>query len=74
MNTQNESALGFYAKLALVFMLAVALAEVAPELVNSILILILVGLIVSHWSKFAGLARILSTVAAGRSGSKEVVK
>jgi len=55
-------ALGFYAKLALVILIAVAAAEVAPEVVNAVLILILIGLVLGHWGQFEGLARVLGSV------------
>jgi len=54
--------LGFYAKLALVVLVAVMAAEAAPTAVNSVLILILVGLVIGHWSQFSGLATILGSI------------
>jgi len=54
--------LGFYPKLAIVILLAIGLAEIYPELVNAVLFLILIGLLLGHWSDFSGLAKILGTI------------
>jgi hypothetical protein len=54
--------IGFYPKLAIVILVAIAAAEANPELVNAVLVLILLGLVLGHWSQFSGLASILGTV------------
>jgi len=54
--------LGFYPKLVIVILLAVAASEAAPEVVNTVLVLILIGLLLSHWGQFAGLTKILGTL------------
>lgn len=54
--------LPFYARLALVCLIAVALSEAIPEAVNAVLILILAGIILGHWEKFSFLAQALGTL------------
>jgi hypothetical protein len=61
-STSNQYSLGFYPKLAIVILLAIAMAEAAPEAVNAVLVLILLGLILGHWAQFSGLAKILGSV------------
>ena len=50
------------AKLALVVLIILALAELAPEWINAFLGLVLVGVILSHWQNFSGLASALGTL------------
>ena len=52
----------FLLKLGIVILLTVALAEYAPELVNAILFLILVGVILGNWKEFSGLASVIGTL------------
>jgi len=59
---ENNITLGFYPKLAIVILLAIAAAEVSPQAVNALLILILLGLILGHWGQFSGLTKILGSV------------
>jgi hypothetical protein len=54
--------IGFYPKLAMVILLAIGLAEIYPELVNAVLFLVLVGLLLGHWSDFSGLAKLLGSI------------
>ena len=51
--------LPFYAKLLIVILLTLAIAEIVPDFVNVLLVLILVGMVLSQWPKFAGLTQIL---------------
>lgn len=64
MAQQKNSApvLGFYPKLAIVILLAVAASEVAPEAVNAVLLLILLGLVLGHYGAFASLAGVLGSI------------
>jgi hypothetical protein len=50
----------FLLKLLIVILLTIALSEFAPELVNYVLLLILIGAILGNWQEFKGLATILS--------------
>lgn len=50
------------AKLVIVILLVVAIAEFAPEWVNAFLGLVLIGVILSHWQNFAGLASAIGTL------------
>jgi hypothetical protein len=52
----------FLARLLIVILLTVALAEVAPEFVNIVLALILVGIVLGHWKSFSGLASMLGSL------------
>lgn len=52
----------FYGKLAIVILIVIALSEAIPEVVNAILLLILVGLILGHYTKFTFLTQLISTV------------
>lgn len=54
--------MSFTFKLVVVILLTVALAEVAPELVNYILLLILIGAVLGNWQQFAGIAKIFSSL------------
>ena len=54
--------MNFYIKLGIVILLVVALSEAAPDLVNAILVLILIGAILGNWQEFSGLAAILGTL------------
>lgn len=54
--------MNFYLKLGIVILLVVALSEAAPDLVNAILVLILIGAILGNWQEFSGLASILGTL------------
>lgn len=62
MGNKNNPTFGFYPRLALVILIAIAAAEVAPEATNFLLILILVGLVLGHYGQFSGLATILGSV------------
>lgn len=52
----------FLAKLVIVILLAVALAEFIPEAVNAVLILILVGVILGNWKEFEGIAVLIGSL------------
>jgi hypothetical protein len=52
------------AKVVIVILITVALAEVAPEAVNYILLLILIGVILGNWKEFSGLASVFSSLEA----------
>lgn len=54
--------LPFLARLIIVILLVVALAQVAPEAVNAILLLVLIGIILSRWKSFQGLTQIIGTL------------
>jgi len=54
--------MNFYLKLGIVILLVLALAEAAPDAVNAILVLILIGAILGNWQEFSGLAAILGTL------------
>jgi hypothetical protein len=47
--------MNFYARLILVVLVVVALAEIIPEAINAILILVIVGLLLKKSGTFAGL-------------------
>jgi hypothetical protein len=51
-------------KIVIVILITVALAEVAPEAVNYILLLILIGVILGNWQEFSGLASVFSSLEA----------
>ena len=50
------------AKLVLVILIVLALAELAPDWINAFLALVLVGVVLSHWQNFSGLASALGTL------------
>ena len=50
------------AKIIIVILLTVAMAEFIPEAVNLILTLILVGVILGNWKQFSGLATLLGSI------------
>lgn len=52
----------YAAKLAIVILLVVALAEVIPDYINALLGLVLVGIVLTNWQKFSGLASALGTL------------
>lgn len=52
----------FYGKLAIVIIIVVALSEAIPEVVNTVLVLILAGLILGHYTKFTFLTQLIGTV------------
>lgn len=54
--------LPFAARLVIVILLTVALAEFAPELVNGILALTLIGIVLSNWKDFQGLTKVIATL------------
>lgn len=54
--------LPFLARLVIVILLVVALSQVAPEAVNAILILVLIGILLSHYKSFQGLTSILANL------------
>lgn len=54
--------LPFIARLIIVILLTVAISQIAPEAVNAILFLILVGILLSHWRSFQGLTQIVATL------------
>ena len=54
--------MNFYVRLTIAILIVILLAEVAPEAVNALLALLLVGLIVGRWQAFAGLAYIIASV------------
>lgn len=57
-----KSDLPFYGKLAITILIVVALAEAIPEVINTILLLILIGLILGHYTKFTFLTQLIGTV------------
>ena len=52
----------FLGKLAIVILITVAMAEIAPEAVNAVLVLILVGAILGNWQEFKGLVDVLGSL------------
>jgi len=54
--------LPFAARLVIVILLTIALAEFVPDLVNAILGLILVGIILGNWKSFQGITTIISSI------------
>jgi len=54
--------LPFLARLVIVILLTVALAEFAPEAVNALLALILIGIVLSHWKDFQALTKVIATL------------
>lgn len=52
----------FFAKLAIIILLVVALAEVIPEYVNGLLVLVLLGVILANWQKYSGLLSALGSL------------
>lgn len=66
MNNTVSFKFPFWAKLGLVILITVGLSEVMPEVINTVLILILLGLVLGHWQKFSALSQILGTVANGK--------
>lgn len=54
--------MNFYLKLGIVILIVVALGEAAPDIVNAVLVLILIGAILGNWQEFDGLAAILGTL------------
>lgn len=54
--------LPFVARLVIVILLTIALAEFAPDMVNAILGLILIGIVLSNWRSFQGITKIISTI------------
>jgi hypothetical protein len=54
--------LPFLARLIIVILLVVALAQVAPEAVNAVLALVLIGIILSRWRSFQGITQIIGTL------------
>lgn len=54
--------LPFLAKLAIVILITVAISEIAPEAVNYILLLVLVGAVLGNWKEFAGLATLFGSL------------
>jgi hypothetical protein len=45
----------YIARVLIVILIALALAEVSPEFVNAILTLVLIGVLLSNYKKFSGL-------------------
>ncbi len=56
--------MNFTTRLIIVIILTVALAEVAPDLVNAILSLILIGIVLSHWKAFSALFSVAATLGS----------
>lgn len=54
--------LPFIARLIIVILLVVALSQVAPEAVNAVLALVLVGIVLSRWKSFQGLTQVINTL------------
>lgn len=54
--------LPFAARLVIVILLVVALSEFAPELVNAVLAIILIGVVLSGWREFQGVTKIIATL------------
>lgn len=54
--------LPFAARLVIVILLVIALAEFAPDIVNAVLGLVLVGIVLSGWRDFAGITKIFATI------------
>jgi len=54
--------MNFYVRLIIAILVVLALAEVAPEVVNAILLLMLVGMILGRWPAFAWLANIIGSL------------
>lgn len=57
---QND--LPFYGKLGITVLIVVALSEAIPQVINTILVLILAGLILGHYTKFTYLTQLVGTV------------
>jgi hypothetical protein len=51
-----------YARRIIVILIVVGLSGVIPEAVNAVLILILVGLVLNHWTKFSWLATWITAI------------
>ena len=54
--------MSFVFKLAIVILIVAALAEYAPELVNAILILVLLGMVLGNWKSFSGIASVFGSL------------
>jgi len=54
--------LPFIVRLAIVILITLAISSVAPEAVNYILVLILIGAVLSNVPAFSGLAAIFGTL------------
>jgi hypothetical protein len=52
-----------FARLGVAIVVTMLLSEVMPEIVNGVLILILIGLILGHYSSFSFMADWLSALA-----------
>lgn len=51
-----------YVKYAIAILIVLALAEVAPQIVNSILILVLIGMMLANTKAIASLAAVLGSL------------
>ncbi len=49
-------------KIIIAFLVVIALAEVMPEAVNAVLILILIGILLMRWPAFAELASTIGSI------------
>jgi len=58
----KPSDLGFYGRLTVVILVTVALSEAIPEIVNTILLLILIGLILGHYQKFSYMTQLVGSI------------
>lgn len=54
--------MNFTTRLVIVIVLTIALAEFAPDLVNAILLLILIGILLSRWKSFSQLFGLIGTL------------
>lgn len=52
----------YLARLIIAILLMVALAEVAPDLVNAVLALLLIGIVLTNWKSFSGLSSLLASL------------
>jgi hypothetical protein len=50
------------ARLMLAILVVMALAEFIPEVVNSFLILLLVGILLGHWVQFQWLTKLIGSI------------
>ena len=51
-----------FIRFGIAFLLVFFLADLMPQVVNGVLILIVVGVVLGHYSSFEGLANILTSI------------
>jgi hypothetical protein len=54
--------MNFYARLFVVFIIVILLAEIMPEAVNAVLLLVLAGIILGHYTAFAGIGALIQKI------------